>query len=117
VDKLAADSAKGINTLPVLLGRERSLFLNQQLFVTYFVFVLSLVLVGTLGVWTLLTFVAVPRAWEVIKVYNKPPPAEAPKGYPIWPLWYVAWAFTVTRSAGAWFVLGLVLDAIYPIHL
>lgn len=117
VDKLEADTAKGIHTLPVLLGRERSLFLNQQLFVTYFVFVLSLVLVGSLGVWTLLTFVAIPRAWEVIQVYNKPPPDEPPPGYPLWPLWYVAWAFTVTRRAGGYFVLGLVLNAIYPLYL
>ena len=76
-----------------------------------------LVLLGTLGVWTLLTFVALPRMWEVIKVYNEPPPAEAPPGYPIWPLWYVAWAFTLTRRAGAFFVLGLLANAVYPIHL
>jgi len=92
------------------------LFLNQQLFVTYYVFVLSLVLVGSLGVWMLLTFVAIPRTWEVIKVYNNPPPDEPPKGYPLWPLWYVAWAFTVTRSAGGYFVLGLILNAIYPLY-
>jgi 1,4-dihydroxy-2-naphthoate octaprenyltransferase len=117
IDKFEADGAKGIHTLPVLLGKERSLFLNQQLMVTYFVFVLSLVMVGSLGVWTLLTFLAIPRAWEVIRVYNKPPPEEPPAGYPIWPLWYVAWAFTLTRRAGGLFVLGLILDAIYPIHL
>jgi 1,4-dihydroxy-2-naphthoate octaprenyltransferase len=117
VDKFDADTAKGIHTLPVLLGKERSLFLNQQLMVTYFVFVLSLVMVGSLGVWTLLTFLALPRMWEVIKVYNEPPPEEPPAGYPIWPLWYVAWAFTLTRRAGGLFVLGLVIDAFYPIHL
>lgn len=117
VDKFDADSAKGIRTLPVVLGRERSLFLNQQLMVSYFVLVLVLVLVGTLGVWTLLTFLALPRMWEVIKVYNDPPPDEAPRGYPIWPLWYVAWAFTLTRRAGGLFVLGLIVNAFYPYHL
>jgi 1,4-dihydroxy-2-naphthoate octaprenyltransferase len=117
IDKYDADAAKGIHTLPVMLGRERSLFLNQQLIVTYFVFVLSLVMVGSLGVWTLLTFLAIPRMWEVIKTYNKPPPEEPPPDFPIWPLWYVAWAFTLTRRAGGLFVLGLILDAIYPIHL
>ncbi|MFQ5418227.1 MAG: prenyltransferase [Myxococcota bacterium] len=117
VDKFDADSAKGIHTLPVILGKERSLFLNQQLMVTYFVFVLSLVMVGSLGVWTLLTFLALPRMWEVIKTYSKPRPSEAPPGYPIWPLWYVAWAFSLTRRAGGLFVLGLVIDAFYPIHL
>jgi hypothetical protein len=29
----------------------------------------------------------------------------------------VAWAFLVTRRAGALLVLGLLLDAIYPYHL
>jgi 1,4-dihydroxy-2-naphthoate octaprenyltransferase len=117
IDKYDADAAEGIRTLPVLLGRKRALFLNQQLMVTYFVFVLSLVMVGSLGAWTLLTFLAVPRTWEVIKVYNDPRPKEPPVDYPIWPLWYVAWAFTLTRRAGGLFVLGLIVDAIYPIHL
>ena len=49
VDKLDADAAKGIRTLPVLLGRERALFLTQQLLVGFFVFVLCLVLTGTLS--------------------------------------------------------------------
>jgi 1,4-dihydroxy-2-naphthoate octaprenyltransferase len=116
VDKFEADSAKGINTLPVLLGRDRSLFLNQLLMASYFVLVLSLVMVGTLGVWTLLTFAALPRAWEVIRVYNEPRPDSPPANYPIWPLWYVAWAFMLTRRAGALFALGLLLDVVYPIH-
>ncbi|MBW1689080.1 MAG: prenyltransferase, partial [Deltaproteobacteria bacterium] len=117
VDKFEADSAKGIHTLPVLLGKERSLFLNQLLMISFFLFVLCLVLVGTLGVWTLLVFAAVPKLWNTLKVYHRPPPEAPPEDYPLWPLWYVAWAFLVTRRAGALFVLGLVIDAIYPIHL
>ncbi len=116
VDKFEADSAKGIHTRPVLLGRERSLFLNQLLMASYFVLVLSLVMVGTFGIWTLLTFAAIPRAWEVIRIYNRPRPETPPENYPIWPLWYVAWAFMLTRRAGGLFVLGLLLDVIYPIH-
>jgi 1,4-dihydroxy-2-naphthoate octaprenyltransferase len=116
VDKFEADSAKGIHTLPVLLGRERSLFLNQLLMASYFVIVLSLVMVGTFGAWTLLTFAAIPRAWKVIRVYNRPRPESPPANYPIWPLWYVAWAFLLTRRAGSLFVFGLLLDSIYPIH-
>ena len=117
IDKIEADTEKGIQTLPVILGDERSRFLNQQLMVTYFVFVLSLVLVGSLGVWTLLTFAALPRLWQVLKVYSRSRPERAPERYPIWPLWFVAWAFSLTRRAGALFVLGLILNLIYPIHL
>jgi 1,4-dihydroxy-2-naphthoate octaprenyltransferase len=117
VDKLEADAAKGIHTLPVILGREKATFLTQELLVGFFVFVVCLVLVGTLGAWTLLVALALPRLWQVLGVYSKPPPAQAPPGYPLWPLWYVSWSFLVTRRAGVLFVLGLLLDAIYPIHL
>jgi 1,4-dihydroxy-2-naphthoate polyprenyltransferase len=117
VDKFEADSAKGIHTLPVIMGRDRALFLTQELMVAYFVLVVCLVLTGTLGIWTLLTFLAVPRLWKVLKVFNRPKPTSAPPNYPIWPLWYVAWAMSVNRQAGGLFVLGLLLDAIYPLHL
>ena len=91
--------------------------LPRALFVFFFVLVLCLVLVGTLGVWTLLCFLALPRVWKVLKVFNQPRPESAPPNFPIWPLWYVAWAFTVTRLAGGLFVLGLILDAIVPIRI
>jgi 1,4-dihydroxy-2-naphthoate octaprenyltransferase len=117
VDKLEADTAKGIRTLPVILGRERALFLTQQLLVSFFVFVVCLVLTGTLSVWTLLVLLAAPQLWKVLKVLSSPRPEAAPPNYPLWPLWYVAWCFLVTRRAGALFVLGLILDAIVPAHL
>jgi 1,4-dihydroxy-2-naphthoate octaprenyltransferase len=117
VDKFEADSQKGIQTIPVLLGVERSLFLNQQLMVLFFVFVLSLVMLGTLSVWTLLCFAAIPRMWRVLKIYNQPRPESAPPNYPIWPLWYVAWAFSLTRMAGGLFVLGLFVHAFYPVTI
>ena len=116
VDKFDADSERHIHTLPVLLGKERAMFLNQELMVAFFALVLCLVLVGTLGVWTLLVFLALPRLWQVLKVYNQPKPESAPPDYPIWPLWYVAWAFTLTRRSGVLFVLGLLLSAIFPEH-
>ncbi len=117
IDKLDADAAKGIRTLPVLLGRERATFLTQGLLAGFFVFVPCLVLVGTFGVWTLLVLLALPRLWQVLGIYSKPPPAQPPPRYPLWPLWYVSWSFLVTRRAGGLLALGLLLDAIYPLHL
>jgi 1,4-dihydroxy-2-naphthoate octaprenyltransferase len=117
VDKLEADTEKQIRTLPVILGAERSLFLTQSLMVSFFVLVLCLVFTGTLGVWTLLVFLALPRLWRVLKVYSRPRPAEEPPNFPIWPLWYVAWAFGITRTAGGLFVLGLVLNVIWPVTI
>ena len=109
IDECDADRAKRIRTLPVILGPELSLFLSRQLMVLFFLSVLCLVMVGTLGVWTLLVFLAVPRLWQVFKVYGKPRPDSAPEDYPVWPLWFVAWAFRLTRQAGGLFVVGLIL--------
>ena len=53
----------------------------------------------------------IPRLVQVWRVYDEPRPERPPKNFPIWPLWYVAWAFLFTRQAGALLVLGLALDA------
>jgi 1,4-dihydroxy-2-naphthoate octaprenyltransferase len=117
IDKLEADSAKGIHTLPVLLGDTQARFVAQALMLSFFVVMGILVLTGTLGVWTLASFAALPRCFEVMRTFRTPKPAEAPPGYPLWPLWYVAWAFLLTRRAGGLFILGLVATAIYPLFL
>jgi 1,4-dihydroxy-2-naphthoate octaprenyltransferase len=117
VDKIEADTAKGIHTLPVILGRDRALALTRGLMIAFFPLVALLVAMGALGVWTLLAFLAIPRVRKVLGVFRKPRPAQPPPRYPLWPLWYVSFAFLVTRSAGGFFVLGLVLDAIFPIRV
>ena len=117
IDKLEADSAKGIHTLPVLLGDAQARWVAQALVVAFFVVMGILVLTGTLGVWTLATFAAVPRAISVAKVFRTPKPAAPPPNYPLWPLWYVAWAFLLTRRAGALFIAGLIATAVYPVFL
>ncbi|HYC53838.1 MAG TPA: prenyltransferase [Candidatus Binatia bacterium] len=117
VDKLESDCAKGIRTMPVVLGRERSLAATRQMMVAFFVVVAVLVLLGVLGVWCLLTLLALPRLRETLETFREPAPRNPPPNYPIWPLWYVAWAFRLNRLAGGLFILGLVLDAVLPFHL
>ncbi|MEB2345073.1 MAG: prenyltransferase [Deltaproteobacteria bacterium] len=117
IDKLEADSAKGIHTLPVLLGESQARWVAQALIVAYFAVVGVLVLAGTLGLWTLATFAALPRARQVIRTIGAPRPAAAPPGYPLWPLWYVAWAFLLTRLAGLLLALGLLVNAVHPVFL
>jgi 1,4-dihydroxy-2-naphthoate octaprenyltransferase len=62
-----------------------------------------------------LVFASIPFLRETLAVFRAPPPAKAPEGYPIWPLWYVAWAFRLTRRAGSLFVLGLSAQALAAI--
>jgi 1,4-dihydroxy-2-naphthoate polyprenyltransferase len=111
VDKYEQDSAKGIHTLPVLLGKQTSLRLNQLLMIAFYPIVALLVLRGDLGWGVLLVAFAIPRLLKVLKVYNQPKPERAPEGFLIWPLWYVAIAFYHNRLAGGLFVLGLMVNA------
>ena len=49
------------------------------------------------------------RTWTA---YSQPKPAESPMYNPVWPLWFAAMSFLVTRRAGGLLVLGLIIGAI-----
>jgi 1,4-dihydroxy-2-naphthoate octaprenyltransferase len=111
VDKFEQDRARGIHTLPVLLGERVSLRLNQALMIAFYAIVAALVVNGTVGVGVLLVAFALPRLVQVLRAYSEPKPAAPPAGYRIWPLWFVALAFHHNKLAGGLFVLGLAVNA------
>jgi 1,4-dihydroxy-2-naphthoate polyprenyltransferase len=117
IDKLAADTAKNIRTLPVILGEARARTVAQSLMIAFYLTVVALALSGVVGLWCLLVLFSVPRLRETLETFRSPRPAAPPEGYPIWPLWYVAWAFRLTRTAGGLLVLGLLLNAFMPLSL
>jgi 1,4-dihydroxy-2-naphthoate octaprenyltransferase len=117
LDKLSADEEREIRTLPVMLGDAGARLMTQSLIGSFFALIVILVLTGSLGVWTLAVFIAVPRALKVIRVFGEPKPETPPENVPIWPLWYVAWAFILTRLAGVLFIAGLAANAIFPVFL
>jgi 1,4-dihydroxy-2-naphthoate octaprenyltransferase len=110
VDKYDQDSARGIHTLPVLLGKTFSLRLNQVLMAAFYAVILALVVSGSLGFGVLIVAAAIPRLIKVLKAYSEPRPDAPPAGYRLWPLWYVSLAFYHNRLAGGLFVLGLVVN-------
>ena len=112
VDKYEQDGERGIHTLPVILGREFSLTLNQVLMVAFYPIVALLVARGMLGPGVLLVAFAIPRLLTVLRAYGQPKPAGPPPGYRLWPLWYVSLAFYHNRLAGGLFVLGLALNVL-----
>jgi 1,4-dihydroxy-2-naphthoate octaprenyltransferase len=111
VDKYEQDNARGIHTLPVILGKDFSLRLNQVAMVAFYAIVVGLVVSGYLGVGVLIVAAALPRLRQVLKAYSQPKPAAPPPGYRIWPLWYVSLAFYHNKLAGGLFVLGLAANA------
>lgn len=114
VDKHDMDKAKGIHTLPVLLGTKRSLALNKFLMISFYPIVLALIAVNAVGVGILLSFVGLYRLFPALKTYSQPKPESAPEGWPVWPLWYVGWAFDHSKWAGGFFFLGLIINLFLP---
>ncbi len=112
IDKIPYDSARNVRTLPVILGEQHALLVNEALMVLFYVVTAGLVLGGVLGIWALLVLAALPVLRRTLSLYSQPKPQTPPPGYPVWPLWYVSAAFVHTRRAGALLVLGLFLNAV-----
>lgn len=109
VDKLEFDAAKGVRTLPVRLGAERSLqFIIVMTWLQYLL--LPMLILLQIVPWTaLLALLALPSAWRLNQACRRPRPDECPSDYPpsAWPLWYVAFAFAHARRFGLLFLAGL----------
>ncbi len=119
-DKISSDAPVGVRSVPVIIGERRSLLLNKVMFVLFYVLVAGLVLyhfaaaeaTAVTGPFLLLTLLALPKLLLTWKAYSNPKPAEKPEDWPVWPLWYVAWAMNFNLSAGFWFVVGLFLNVL-----
>jgi 1,4-dihydroxy-2-naphthoate octaprenyltransferase len=112
IDKLEEDRAKGIRTLPVLLGERASRAVTVALMVLPYLFCAALVLLGVVGPALLLVLLAIPKLLQAWRVFRLPRPESPPAEYPkeAWPLWFVSFAFVHNRAFGAAFVFGLLLD-------
>ena len=114
IDKMPWDRPLKIGTLPQVLGEKLSRQVTVTLMIAFYVVTVTLVLLRALPLPALLIVFAVPRLVQVLDTYRQPRPAEPPPRYPVWPLWYVAAAFTHTRRAGALLVLGLAVAVLLP---
>ncbi|MFP6627059.1 MAG: prenyltransferase [Deltaproteobacteria bacterium] len=117
IDKLEADRDKEIHTLPVLLGHDRAIAATRILMIGFYAAVALLVGAGVFGVWTLVVFFSLPRLRSTLETLRQPKPEVAPAGYPLWPLWYVAWAFRLNRLSGGLLVAGLAANVFYPLYV
>jgi 1,4-dihydroxy-2-naphthoate octaprenyltransferase len=115
VDKLPWDEAEGIRTLPVILGEVRARRATQLLMAAFYVAVVVDVAVGALPWPSLLAIAALPAAVQAWRALGQPKPSKPPADFPIWPLWFAAFAFLHTRRAGALLVVGLVVASIADI--
>jgi 1,4-dihydroxy-2-naphthoate polyprenyltransferase len=119
IDKIEADAAIGVRTLPVILGEARARVVGSWLMILFYPLTILAAAVGLIGPWVLLVVLGIPRLMAVLKIFAQPKPASPPAGYPErgWPLWFVGYAFVHTRRAGGLLTLGLLLNALLPIRL
>ena len=82
------------------------------MFVGFYVSVIALVIAQVLPVASLLIVLSLPVMRRTWMAYSEPKPLESPIYNPVWPLWFAAMSFLVTRRAGGLLVLGLILGAI-----
>ena len=117
IDKIEADTKKGVRTLPVILGERRARLVAQVLMIAFYPIVIAAVLVGWIGPWVALVLFGIPRLLATLRTFSSPRPVTPPHSYVGWPLWFVGAAFVHTRRAGGLLVLGLLLNALLPIRL
>jgi len=112
IDKLAWDGPQGVRTLPVRLGEGASRALTRGLMAAFYPLVAGLVVAGALPWPALAAFGGLGRLVPIGRAYGRPRPAEPPKGFPVWPLWFAPLAFVHARRAGALLVAGLAVAAL-----
>jgi len=109
IDKLEFDSARGVWTMPRLLGEARARRFTQALIVAGYLAALA-VAIWQVMPGLLLAALALPVARRVLAVFQRPKPAQPRRPVPGWPLWFVNFAFYHTRQFGAYLVVGLALQ-------
>jgi 1,4-dihydroxy-2-naphthoate octaprenyltransferase len=114
IDKIPYDEPLGIRTLPVIFGEARARVLTLAMMVGFYLLVVAAVLAKAMPWPALLVVLALPRLIKVWPYFRRPPPAEPPADFPVWPLWYAALAWVHVRQAGALLVVGLALGALLP---
>jgi len=113
-DKLEADRAKGVNTLPVIIGEAASRRAVLALIACQYALCVALVLAGGFGWPLLLVLACLPTLPPLWQAFGTAKPAEPPPDYPadIWPLWFSALAFRHTRHFTSLFLLAVIVDTL-----
>jgi 1,4-dihydroxy-2-naphthoate octaprenyltransferase len=113
IDKYLVDKAKGIHTLPVVIGEKVSRGILVGMLVLQYLLVIYLIVIGFFTPVMLGVFIALPTLWQMLPTFRQPKPLEKPADYPdVWPNYFVAMAFVHNRKFGTWFMLSLIVDTV-----
>jgi len=114
IDKIEADKAKGIRTMPVILGEKAARFAVLTMIAVQYITVIALVISGFFTPVMLIVLAgltAIPRVWAM---YRSSKPVTRPEEYDesIWPLWFSAISFYHNKRYGSFFLLGLLVEIV-----
>lgn len=112
IDKLDADKAKGIHTVPVLIGEKAARIVALCMMALQFISVIYLVVIGYFA-WPMLIVLATLFWFKPVwGIYTHPRPTEPPADAPenMWPLWFVAASFYQNRIFGMLLIVGLIIQ-------
>lgn len=118
IDKIDMDKARGIHTLPVILGERLSRYAVIGMFILQYLSVGYLVLTGFFSPILLIVVLALQTFFQVLPMFRAPKPAEKPADYPdVWPNYFVASAFVHNRRFGVLYLLGLILESVLKLFI
>jgi 1,4-dihydroxy-2-naphthoate octaprenyltransferase len=113
IDKHDPDKAKGIRTLPVIIGERAARSVARGMMALQYLLVVALVITGFFTPAMLIVLLAAKNLPTVWTLYAQPYPKERPANFPpeAWPTYFAALAFGHNRTYGMLFILGLLIDA------
>ena len=114
IDKHDPDKAKGIHTLPVIIGEKPARYTALAMMVLMYLLVILQVITGFYTPAMLIVLLALTLMPTLWKMYRQPYPKERPAGFPeeAWPTYFAASAFMHNRRYGLLFIAGLLVDAV-----
>ncbi len=110
IDKLDMDEAKGIHTLPVVIGEKASRYAVLGMMLASYLITFYLIAIRFFTPVMLIILLALPSFLKIYPIFLKPKPATRPEGQLGWPLYFVGYAFYNNRTFGSLFMLGLLID-------
>ena len=86
IDKLEMDKAKGIHTLPVVIGEKASRYAVLAMMIAPYLFTLYLIAAKFFTPVMLIVFLALPTFLQIYPKFLNPNPQTRPEGQIGWPL-------------------------------
>jgi 1,4-dihydroxy-2-naphthoate octaprenyltransferase len=118
IDKLREDKAKGIHTLPVIIGETAARYSVMTMIALQYLLVVALVATGFFTPAMLIVLAALIPQRHIWAILAQPKPEKRPANDRTgWPMWFVSTVFVHNRLYGMLFLIGLIADAIIKLAL